>query len=82
MNLSETYAEQGNVANRPRTASSESDAAGQADAPSLMRLAPKSNSLAHCGKIPTGNRCYQSALRESTKGREVCHEMFESQLQS
>ena len=34
---------------------------------SLGRLAPKSKSLAHCGKIATGYRCYQSALYQRTR---------------
>jgi len=51
-------------------------------APSLVRLAPKSKSLAQYGKNATGYRYYLSAARRGNKGRVKCHEMFESKLQS
>src|SRR5262245_54507116 len=35
-----------------------------------VRLAPKSNTLAHCVKIATGYHCYQSSLRIVPKDKE------------
>jgi hypothetical protein len=59
----------------------ERDAVGSLEAPSVVRLAPESKSLAQCGKVTTGYRCYLPLKRRVPKDGK-CHEMFESQLQS